>query len=67
MNERNVIVTKSIFIDLDHTFVEGYVKNPMALTTDGYAQGSNLIAPNGDWYFFDETAGWSVMLNIKES
>lgn len=50
------------------TFYEGFCQDASKLPTDGIAEGSNVIeVPTGDWYFYDESSGWAVMLNIKEA
>lgn len=67
MDNAKLVVTRSICVSPDKTFIEGFCANASALGTTGYAQGSNVIeVPSGDWYFYDEATGWAVMLTIKE-
>lgn len=67
MDNAKLVVTRSICISTDKTYIEDYCADASALGTTGYAQGSNVIeVPSGDWYFYDEATGWAVMLTIKE-
>ena len=68
MNEAKLVMTETTHIAPGKTFFEGFCQDASKLPTAGIAEGSNVIeVPSGDWYFYDETAGWSVMRNIKEA
>ena len=67
MNDARLTIIREFVSEPPLRFIEGYCQDASELPTTNIAEGSNVIeVPTGDWYFYDETDGWDVMLNIKQ-